>query len=720
MSVKNTIKISFLKIRKLFILLIFFIPLIDCSSQTMNINQKATWIWYPGDFEIFLNNKISSQRQQRGVTMPLVWPMYHHFSNVCFKKNIDLQAEETVELKLQGDYFLQIDYDIQYVKKSSYVIPKGKHELLITILNDESLPCFWLKGKTVFSDSAWVVTAFDKKFRKVGYWNFDNPDTNPSEYKLKRSLIKSAKLENTRNQVLVDFGKETFGYLKLKNIQGKGDVRIFYGESLVEASSNLAETVDEIKCNNDSALVLDKSRAFRYVRLETNGLVQIETVEALYEYQPLADIGSFSCSDTLINKIWAVSDYTFRLTSREFFIDGIKRDRWLWSGDAIQSYMMNYYTHNDHDIVKRTITALRGKEPIYVHINTILDYSFFWIISVYDYYLYSGDKEFITQIYPKVESLMRFCSDRLDVNGFVEGKPGDWVFVDWTKQSIPKDGELSFEQILYYQSLVSISKLSAALGNENKMRKYTDESTMFLKMLNNNFITTDSVFAYRRVQNKLDETRYKQANIISVYFKIPEGKNSVNSIKKNILLNPDIPEIITPYMKFYELSALCELNEHDLVLKKIRSFWGGMLKEGATTFWETYDPTQKGDEHFMENNYGRPFSKSLCHNWGASPLYILGRYFLGVKPLSPGYKTFIVEPQLGDLKWIQGVVPINDGQVTISVNKNQIKVRSNKHGGICRFKSNEEPKGVGIAKIGKNYYQFEIKELNKDYVIGIN
>jgi hypothetical protein len=27
-------------------------------------------------------------------------------------------------------------------------------------------------------------------------------------------------------------------------------------------------------------------------------------------------------------------------------MDGIKRDRWTWSGDAIQSYLMNYYLRN--------------------------------------------------------------------------------------------------------------------------------------------------------------------------------------------------------------------------------------------------------------------------------------------------------------------------------------------------------------------------------------
>ncbi|MEG0529329.1 MAG: hypothetical protein RR578_03250, partial [Bacilli bacterium] len=31
-------------------------------------------------------------------------------------------------------------------------------------------------------------------------------------------------------------------------------------------------------------------------------------------------------------------------------LDGIKRDRWAWSGDALQSYWMNFYTFFDEDV----------------------------------------------------------------------------------------------------------------------------------------------------------------------------------------------------------------------------------------------------------------------------------------------------------------------------------------------------------------------------------
>ena len=129
------------------------------------------------------------------------------------------------------------------------------------------------------------------------------------------------------------------------------------------------------------------SRAMRYALVECKGDVSVESVTLQSEMKDVAWRGSFECSDTLLNRIWQVGAYTLHLTDREVMIEGIKRDRWMWSGDAIQSYLMNYYAFFDTPVVKRTIWALRGKDPVQQHINTILDYTFFWFNSIYDYYL---------------------------------------------------------------------------------------------------------------------------------------------------------------------------------------------------------------------------------------------------------------------------------------------------------------------------------------------
>ena len=123
-------------------------------------------------------------------------------------------------------------------------------------------------------------------------------------------------------------------------------------------------------------------------------------INAKYEYLPLEDKAHFSCDNGIVSEIWDLCAYTFHLNSREFFLDGIKRDRWVWSGDAYQSFMISQYLYNDPSVTKRTITALFGKPPYKTHINTINDYSAYLIISVLDYYKVTGDMEYIYFIFP--------------------------------------------------------------------------------------------------------------------------------------------------------------------------------------------------------------------------------------------------------------------------------------------------------------------------------
>ena len=104
-----------------------------------------------------------------------------------------------------------------------------------------------------------------------------------------------------------------------------------------------------------------------------------------------------------------------------------------------------------------------------------------------------------------------------------------------------------------------------------------------------------------------------------------------------------------------------------------------MIKLGAKTIWEEYHPHMKGIEHYAM--YGGKYEKSLCHAWGAGPLYLFGRYYLGVCATSAGYETFTVEPRLGGLKEIRGTAPVGEGTVTVDLNGERLFVLSTKAGG---------------------------------------
>jgi hypothetical protein len=95
--------------------------------------------------------------------------------------------------------------------------------------------------------------------------------------------------------------------------------------------------------------------------------------------------------------------------------------------------------------------------------------------------------------------------------------------------------------------------------------------------------------------------------------------------------------------------ALCAADRFDLALSLIRERYGRMLERGATTLWESFEPTA-----------------SLCHGFSTTPLYQLSTEVLGVYPLAPGFARFRLASKPGDLLFARGVFPTVHGDISVS------------------------------------------------------
>ena len=80
-------------------------------------------------------------------------------------------------------------------------------------------------------------------------------------------------------------------------------------------------------------------------------------------------------------------------------------------------------------------------------------------------------------------------------------------------------------------------------------------------------------------------------------------------------------KMVTPYMYHNYVDALLTVGQKEKALEVICSYWGGMLDEGADTFWELYNP-----ENPNESPYGGTIVNSYCHAWSCAPAYFLRKY----------------------------------------------------------------------------------------------
>jgi len=85
---------------------------------------------------------------------------------------------------------------------------------------------------------------------------------------------------------------------------------------------------------------------------------------------------------------------------------------------------------------------------------------------------------------------------------------------------------------------------------------------------------------------------------------------------------------------------------------------GSPFYSGAT--WETLAPD-------ATPAFGA--ATSLAHGWSSGPTSALSKYVLGVRPIEAGYKTWLIEPQPGDLSWANGRVPTPYGPIEVKWEK---------------------------------------------------
>jgi hypothetical protein len=113
-------------------------------------------------------------------------------------------------------------------------------------------------------------------------------------------------------------------------------------------------------------------------------------------------------------------------------------------------------------------------------------------------------------------------------------------------------------------------------------------------------------------------------------------------------------------MEFYRLQSTFVAGMANEALAEIRRYWGHMLRYDATSCWDVCDTKCDGiarpDTHAM----------SHCHGWSAGPAYLLAHFMCWVcNLLNPVSHVCASRPQLGDLRWAEGVVPTPHGDIIV-------------------------------------------------------
>nr|WP_263327664.1 glycoside hydrolase family 78 protein [Neobacillus sp. Marseille-Q6967] len=477
-------------------------------------------------------------------------------------------------------------------------------------------------------------------------------------------------LEKGDTEYLIDFGKEYLGHIEFEIEASKGTIFDFFLFESIHQDGRIEHT---FSLNNSLRYVAKDGRqvyrsfiprGFRYMQLTVRNFktpCKIFSVKVDVTTFPTANVGTFSSSDYQLNQIWEISKHTIRMCAQDTIIDCPAYEQALWTGDSYNISLMNYYAFGNYDLVRRCLKLISKsvhRSPLpESHVpsgwqNVLTAWSILWMMACREYYRFSGDLEFIKEVYPELKLTVQRFQEFMNELGLVEIYA--WNMLDWAAMDT-EHKIVTHQNALLVEALRQTAYLASVIGEDE------DEATFLslankLKQAINVHLWDDEEQVYIdsiHEDGALSKTSSIQTNLFVYLTDCAEGQR--RQVIEEYIKNPpkNFVQIKSPFVLFFYYQALMSLGKNHMILDNIRDNYGYMLEHDATTCWEGWELIE-GD-----------FSRSHCHAWSAAPTYVFGVLFFGVKPLEPGFTKVAISPNLNGLKWIKGSVPIPQGRIDI-------------------------------------------------------
>jgi hypothetical protein len=419
--------------------------------------------------------------------------------------------------------------------------------------------------------------------------------------------------------------------------------------------------------------------------------------------------GTFTASDPLLTRIWGASVQTARdmivpgpltvdWTGRPCAIDlphvisdGVVRDRCPYVGDeavigrsldasvpnwSTQREMLAWFAAAQHPDGAIPASPLNGGSLV------LFDYNAYWIQALYAYVLYSGDVAFGRDLWPHLTALIDgWYVAHLRPPGLLVNDLGadDYAY-------IRRRGDVvAYYNAQYVYALHEAAQLAGWLGHPGSATAWRIRAAATADAFRQAFWdagagafgdTTQDLQTHPQDGNAFavlsGAATRAQALSALAYLAQHDTYDYGNSIVDDATwtspewgLQPQ--RRVYPFMSYFELQARFQLGLDASAFYLIRRTWGYMLRVGPGTMWETIGP------------YGGPPSDihpSYDAGWSSGAAPALTEWVLGVRPTSPGFATFTVQPHRADLAWAQGGVPTPHGLIHVQWTRTTLTVRA--------------------------------------------
>lgn len=493
--------------------------------------------------------------------------------------------------------------------------------------------------------------------------------------------------------IRMDFGQENAGWLEFDSPDLIGKVEMSISEynepAVVNAGrANPVKTAAPRRYGNTYRLELNKDLyegvRFGWIHIRSFSKPwHITGLRLVCQTKPANYTGSFSCSDPELTRIWYAGAYTVKLNLLRNYFGAIlmdRGDRISWTGDAYVAQAASLAAFGNFAFVKTNLVNTSSEA------NGIPSYALYWVLSLVDYYNYSGDATALDQF------LTNACN-RLDEVYVNYDHPPNLVFYGWDERL-----GAGFEN----PNLPEVRRAYAMLA----IRTWRE----FARTMEQHGRPDLSVKYGRYADEKIAQLRldrawvkafglHSTADAIDAGFTTPAEQDSLCA--KNFS-DPVRCLSYSPFNQYFIIQAMSAAGRIDEALRAVKDDWGGQLRLGGTTFFELYDPSWN---LVLGRNDPVPNAQcgctSLCHPWGSGVVKWLTEEILGIKPASPGFDAYVVRPHLGrNLTRVSGGVQTPHGVIFASFDTAK---------GSCKLTAPHGTTGeLWIPEVGKSILSVQI------------
>jgi alpha-L-rhamnosidase len=522
-----------------------------------------------------------------------------------------------------------------------------------------------------FDDSAWTAAAVIGPQPNSTWTGTLLPDLQ----RIVETVLKPVSVTKINGNYIVDMGKVYSGMPRISFSGGSAGTTVnmlggfaFLPSGEIDTSQNQMTNLSysTVLSGTDFTFEPAEFNQMRYFEIFNSPMPVTTSNFAFVErHSPMNDAASsFTSSNTTLNNVWDLMKQSLPVGAQEEFLDSM-RQKGGFLGDGFQQSIVAMPVEGERVLTRRqlgefiesmrqfwntgaNLGRVNACYPDVSNARDIPDYTQAFLQWVWEYYLQTGDRDFIANNYTALTNIAQYVNrSRNPAHGLITRLLGGTSaaykngIIDW-----PADMRFGYDMATVtgpgnsastvinswaWEDYDIMSRIAAELGKTDDSTTYRGMADDLQKAINTNLLNSSGVYVDGLESSGKQSSHASQhANAFPLSLGIVPAAQQASVAAKVDSLGMSVSALGILQV----VRGLGEANQGpqllDLYTNAKQYGWAQILSLGATATWESWTSNTDGD--------------SESHGWGAVGLDGYIHYILGVKALAPQFAQVQIMP----------------------------------------------------------------------------